>query len=461
MQSKPSLMAVLIILLLATLATPLAVAQRPEDPQRAKPVREAGAQRVPDLEVLWNQPLSAVNQNAYRSQEMPDWQAYSTYLADDFVNVEPWLVDSIFVPGTGMADWITLMDATALTWQIYADSGGVPAGDPSGGGSPAVWTLTLPPDDPQVVITSGSGGMLTNVQLTLAAPAVVPAGHWWLVFYPTLASAIGAYGRQPADTFNGYAGQVINPGGGFGFGTTWTDWSVLGPAQHDIAFRIDGSIVQGLPVSIVSVTYLIDGLEVAFDATVEGDEPITYAWQFGDGGSSGEEDPVHTYAQSECYVVTLTASNPYGPDDSWTDTICVGQQNQTFIPLVIRQRWSKYYEPNDRCEDAYGPLAFGQDYLAYPDDQEDYYTFLLPTAGTVDVTVSNYVPTTDNGQLLVYGPAVGDACGEQVGQFGEPGLTAMWINDLSLGPGTYHVRIRTEEGDFPRDELYRLRVTQH
>jgi hypothetical protein len=105
-----------------------------------------------------------------------------------------------------------------------------------------------------------------------------------------------------------------------------------------------------LPVSIVSVTYVIDGLEVAFHATVEGSPPILYAWGFGDGRVSVEEEPVHRYARAGCYVVILLVSNPYGPDDRWVDTICVGQRS--FIPLVIRQRRGPHYEADDSCGDA-------------------------------------------------------------------------------------------------------------
>ncbi len=36
--------------------------------------------------VLWDQPLSTVNQNAYVDQDFPDSATYSSYLADDFVN---------------------------------------------------------------------------------------------------------------------------------------------------------------------------------------------------------------------------------------------------------------------------------------------------------------------------------------------------------------------------------------
>ncbi|HNS52822.1 MAG TPA: hypothetical protein PKO09_16780 [Anaerolineae bacterium] len=191
--------------------------------------------------VLWDQPLSSVNQAAYVNQEFEDYPTYSSFLADDFVNGEPWDIDTIFVPGDGWNGFSSLLNATSLTWQIYADNGGVPAGDPSSGG--AVWSLTLAPADAQVTITNGSSGLPSNTLLSLATPVTVPAGTWWLVFYPTLNFGnYGQHGRQPADTLNGYYGQFINPGGAFGYGTVWQAWGVIGPTQHDIAFRLEGAI---------------------------------------------------------------------------------------------------------------------------------------------------------------------------------------------------------------------------
>jgi hypothetical protein len=191
--------------------------------------------------VLWNQPLSTVDPNSYVDQEFSDSATYSSFLADDFTNGSPWTISDIFVPGSGWNGFSSLYNATALTWQIYADCAGVPCGNPWGGGSPPVWTLSLAPGNAQVTITTGAGGYPSNTLLHLTAPFGLPAGHWWLVFYPTMSfSLYGQYGRQAADTTNGYNGQFINPGGAFGYGTFWQAWSVVNATEQDIAFRLEG-----------------------------------------------------------------------------------------------------------------------------------------------------------------------------------------------------------------------------
>ncbi|MCA1819733.1 MAG: thrombospondin type 3 repeat-containing protein, partial [Halobacteriales archaeon] len=55
-----------------------------------------------------------------------------------------------------------------------------------------------------------------------------------------------------------------------------------------------------------------------------GDSPVVaWSWDFGDGGSSTQQDPSHTYAQPGTYVVTLTVTDQDGDQSSSTITIQV------------------------------------------------------------------------------------------------------------------------------------------
>jgi N-acetylneuraminic acid mutarotase len=291
--------------------------------------------------VLWDQPLSAVDQNAYVNQEFSDFATYTSFLADDFVAADAWTINSIFVPGNGWNGFTTLMNASALTWAIYANNGGVPAGHP--GGNPAVWSISLAPTDSQVVITNGTGGMPSNTQLNLTTPAVLPAGTYWLVFYPTLAfSGGGQFGRQPADTTNGYVGKFINPGNAFGFGTDWVDWTVLGPTQQDIAFRIEGTTgglvdvpwlsedpVSGQNTTPVAVTFDPTGMPVGeYYATLQIDSndavnptvfvPVTMT--IVDALPIISIDPpslASTQIEGEIVTLPLTVSNLGNTDLEW------------------------------------------------------------------------------------------------------------------------------------------------
>lgn len=202
--------------------------------------------------VLWDQPLSGSNLAAYASQDFPDYPSYSIFGADDFQVDVPWFIEVIYVPGDFWNGGSSFMNATSLNWQIYQDAGGVPDGDPSGGGNPPVWSLSLAPTDPQVSFGTGTGGYPSDVTLTLNDPIFLPPGTYWLTFFPTMSFGTGGqYGRQVSDTTNGSIGKFINPGGGFGLGTTWTDMTVIGTGKTDYAFRLEGSFGVFSEVTLV------------------------------------------------------------------------------------------------------------------------------------------------------------------------------------------------------------------
>ncbi len=70
------------------------------------------------------------------------------------------------------------------------------------------------------------------------------------------------------------------------------------------------------PKPAVSFTYVIDGGTVTFtNTTGEFGLATTYAWDFGDGATSAEKDPVHTYTSDGFYDVKLTATNANGSNE--------------------------------------------------------------------------------------------------------------------------------------------------
>ena len=53
---------------------------------------------------------------------------------------------------------------------------------------------------------------------------------------------------------------------------------------------------------------------VTFSASVNGDTPMSYAWTFGDGGTSSNASPTHTFDKAGSYTVQLNVSNKAGSD---------------------------------------------------------------------------------------------------------------------------------------------------
>jgi ligand-binding sensor domain-containing protein len=137
-------------------------------------------------------------------------------------------------------------------------------------------------------------------------------------------------------------------------------------------------------------------------------------------------------------------------------SVLVYKACHVYLPIMLN--WDPYYEDNDHWLDAYGPLICGQTYLAYPDDTEDYYYFVLSAPATVGVSVEDYAPTSSNGTVVLYGPVVGDEMGDLIDYYGPRGHSSMYLGPHSLGPGKYYVRVYTDQSH-STTQLYSLTVT--
>lgn len=70
------------------------------------------------------------------------------------------------------------------------------------------------------------------------------------------------------------------------------------------------SCKEETPAPTCEFEAVVDGYEVTFTATVT--DAVSYLWDFGDDATSTEKDPVHTYAVSGTYSVTLTVTGEGG-----------------------------------------------------------------------------------------------------------------------------------------------------
>ena len=85
-----------------------------------------------------------------------------------------------------------------------------------------------------------------------------------------------------------------------------------------------GFEVYCLPVTITNTEALIPAadFDVNFVALtgvftdMSTNSPNAWSWDFGDGGTSTEQNPSHTFAVSGNYTICLTATNDFGSDDS-------------------------------------------------------------------------------------------------------------------------------------------------
>lgn len=97
------------------------------------------------------------------------------------------------------------------------------------------------------------------------------------------------------------------------------------------------ALVSGspIPLSVSAGANPLMGLiplEISFQATAEGGTPpYSYHWDFGNGESSVEEDPVYTYQQAGKYTVELSLSDQEGSLSAATIDLLVGAD---IVPVV-------------------------------------------------------------------------------------------------------------------------------
>ncbi|MFF7199949.1 ThuA domain-containing protein [Streptomyces sp. NPDC008141] len=108
------------------------------------------------------------------------------------------------------------------------------------------------------------------------------------------------------------------------YGTAW-----FGGDENSGLYRIENATGGRSPVAEASAgkTSGKAPLKVAFSSagTTDGDgDALTYAWDFGDGGTSTEANPSHTYKKNGTYTATVTAKDPTGRTGSASVHIVVG-----------------------------------------------------------------------------------------------------------------------------------------
>jgi len=101
----------------------------------------------------------------------------------------------------------------------------------------------------------------------------------------------------------------------------WTDWGGVGPGQGSVK-RVAKKVTLKADFS-ASPSSGYPPLQVQFTDASTG-VIDSWLWNFGDGTSSTEENPSHTYTQAKSFKVTLNATGPSG-SSSKTATIKVAK----------------------------------------------------------------------------------------------------------------------------------------
>jgi PKD repeat protein len=101
------------------------------------------------------------------------------------------------------------------------------------------------------------------------------------------------------------------------------------------------------PDPVASFQYEISDdnfLEVSFTSFSQ--NAVSYSWNFGDGETSTEENPTHTYAEVGTYNVTLTVENSDGVAHSFSETVEITDPDEALKLLTgeTSKTWRLYRE---------------------------------------------------------------------------------------------------------------------
>ncbi|MCF7221069.1 S8 family serine peptidase [Marilutibacter chinensis] len=144
------------------------------------------------------------------------------YAADDFVMEEGGTVDFLAARGFTVSGADLLATANSITWSIYADDGGQPAGYPRLAPETALWTYTALPGSPGMGLSDG----WLQLDPTLAGQDVqLPPGTYWLHVHADTNIANRWAWYQSLQGVGSQAKVVQSPE----LGGVWTDTSATNP----------------------------------------------------------------------------------------------------------------------------------------------------------------------------------------------------------------------------------------
>ncbi len=272
------------------------------------------------------------------------WAYHSLYhlrAAVDLANLEPPdICTSIEINRVRVSsDWLD-PTATGMAPATYYDSN-TPGGVPIDGIPDAV------PETPPTGWNQTSGALGSTVQVMDVLPG---GGSVWNFYRDDQTLNPNDTGDQQSFGDTGFGVDAPSDQLAFEILTF-----VLDPVQPNIGATYQSYHTHPLEVSAVAQSYdcspagvsfswppgVIVGVETTFTASVsEGQAPFTFAWGFGDDGSSPSGNPVvHTFALTGTYPVTLTVSNACGTADPVVNHVTVfapGEAHLAYLPLLLK-----------------------------------------------------------------------------------------------------------------------------
>lgn len=184
------------------------------------------------------------------------------------------------------------------------------------------------------------------------------------------------------------------------------------------------------PEAFFSYTCSGDGRTINF--TNKSTEAISYLWDFGDGFTSTEENPVHTFAEYKDYFISLIATGK-GGENTFMDTIAVTKSSGIKLDDGVLTDWDTIPDAFVSLDNNGGvinkvKLDYDGDFIYFYMEVQDNLSDSLPTGIYFDL---------DNDSTTGFTPWTHHAIGADL--YIEAGITtgswaSMYEVDSSLDP---------------------------
>jgi len=197
--------------------------------------------------------------------------------------------------------------------------------------------------------------------------------------------------------------------------------------------KTDYITVEAAPIiPAAAFTTEIDYLEVKFTDTSTG-SPVAWVWDFGDGTTSDEQNPSHTFTTAGTYPVKLTVTNSAGSDEA-TQTITVSATPATLNAAFTVDTTSGTIPLTVQFMDAStgSPVSWAWDFGDGNSSAEQSPSHTFTAAGTypVKLTVTDATGVTDEATLDITAEESGG--GTPVPEFPTVAFPVMVISALGF-----------------------------
>ncbi len=173
------------------------------------------------------------------------------------------------------------------------------------------------------------------------------------------------------------------------------DYNVVFTASNEGSMDADTLMVTVVPPPVPAEIVTLSanpnpadvGQQVSFSSNVRGDQPVDCTWEFGDGATSENCNPSHTYEETGEYMATLSVSNEFG-EDSRSVTVTVEDEVPAFC-MEVTELNSVYFARNSSTLSAEAREALRENLE------------IVSECENIDVLAAGYAaPGERNGQQL-------------------------------------------------------------